>query len=86
MAHILNLLLLAPLALSAEGEKAGVKISEAGRQFLLKRLRAMVESPEQIHNLVIGAHMDMDRHSTIDGWVNAFIAKVGEIERTGPCE
>jgi hypothetical protein len=65
-----------------------VKISEEGRQFLLGKLEAMVNSPDQnqIRNLFTAAHMDMDPHSTIDGWVNAFVTKVREIERTGPCE
>lgn len=65
-----------------------IRISEAGRQFLLTRLRAMVAAPDhnQVRNLFIGAHVEMDADSTIDGWVNAFIAKVGEIERMGPCE
>jgi hypothetical protein len=65
-----------------------VKISEDGRQFLLRKLEAMVNSPDhnQIRNLFAGAHMDMDPHSTIDGWVNAFVSKVREIERTGPCD
>ena len=65
-----------------------VKISEEGRQFLLKKLEAMVNSPNQnqIRNLFTGAHMDMDAHSTIDGWVSAFVTKVREIEHAGPCE
>jgi hypothetical protein len=65
-----------------------VKISEAGRRFLLEKLEAMVNSPDQnqIRNLFVGAHVEMDSHSTIDGWVNAFITKVREIERTGPCQ
>jgi hypothetical protein len=64
-----------------------VRISEDGRQFLLKRLEAMIDSTEhnQIRNLFAGAHMDMDKRSTIEGWVNVFIDKVREIERTGPC-
>jgi hypothetical protein len=63
-------------------------ISEEGRRFLLEKLEAMVDSPgqNQIRNLFAGAHMEIDTHSTIDGWVNAFIDKVREIERTGPCQ
>jgi hypothetical protein len=65
-----------------------VRISEEGRQFLLEKLRAMVDSPDhnEIRNLFTGAHMDLDTHSTIDGWVGTFIEKVGEIERAGPCD
>jgi hypothetical protein len=65
-----------------------VRISEQGRQFLLRKLEAMVNSPNQnqIRNLFIGAHMDMDLHSTIDGWVSAFVSKVREIEHAGRCE
>ena len=64
------------------------KISEEGRQFLLTKLKAMVDSPghNQIRNLFTAAHMDMDPNSTIDEWVKTFIDKVDEIERTGPCE
>ena len=64
-----------------------VRISEEGRQFLLEKLDAMIDSADhnQIRNLFAGAHMDQDKHSTIDGWVNLFIDKVREIERTGPC-
>jgi hypothetical protein len=64
-----------------------VGISEGGRQFLLKKLEAMVDSTDhnQVRNLFAGAHMDMDKHSTIDGWVKIFIDKVREIEGTGPC-
>lgn len=63
-----------------------VNISAEGRQFLLKKLKAMVNSPDQIRNLFAGARMDMDTHSTIDGWVKAFIDQVSEIERMGPCK
>jgi hypothetical protein len=64
-----------------------VRISEDGRQFLLKKLEAMIDSTDhnQIRNLFAGAHMDMDKHSTIDGWVKVFIDKVREIQGTGPC-
>jgi hypothetical protein len=64
-----------------------MKISEAGRQFLLEKLEAMVNSPNrnQVRNLFAGAHMDLDRNSTIEGWVDVFISKVKDIERAGPC-
>jgi hypothetical protein len=64
-----------------------VRISEDARQFLLRKLEAMIASPDhnQIRNLFAGAHMDLDKNSTIEGWVNVFVEKVREIERTGPC-
>jgi hypothetical protein len=63
------------------------KISEEGRQFLLRKLEAMVDSPDhnQIRNLYGGSHLDMD-HSTTDAWVKTFIDKVREIEQEGPCD